>query len=357
MRRAALGLATAAVAVACSLGLGELLVRGVVGPPAQLYYTGSFHDTQTDFDVVYGVTPEGRRRTCGPQPRGLGAARVGVIGDSFVFGQGVADCEDFVSLLNAASPSKRFENLGLIGAGIDHYALVARDLLDGFSEVTVLFHPNDVGHLPTVRSAAGRGADDFAVLGILRRAHHAWILSRVRKSAEERDGAVAFLGGRPNQVLSALRQDLDYFRSMVEPGPQQVAAFRARFAELAGLLGDRVRRGRVEIACVPEAHTVSPQLAALIREHGGSLGAFGEPSRSCELVRDLAREHGLRFLEVFEGFAAHGEELYHLHDLHWNPAGHRRMAELLAEPLGVPAPAASAGPVAEGAPVVPSAAP
>ena len=82
MRRAALALATAAVAIASSLALGEMLVRGVVGPPAKLLYTGSFHDAQTDFDVAYGVTAAGRRRTCGPEARGPRAARVAVIGDS-----------------------------------------------------------------------------------------------------------------------------------------------------------------------------------------------------------------------------------------------------------------------------------
>lgn len=357
MRRIALGLATAAVAVALALALGELLVRAVVGPPARLLATGSFRDDQGDFDVVYGVSERGTRRTCGPEADRAGSELVAVIGDSFVFGQGVADCEDFVSLLNQISSRKRFVNLGLIGSGIDEYRIVARDLLDGASEVVLVFFGNDVADVGGARSAAGRLADESSATALLRRAWRAWRLRRLRERTRDEGGPVAYFDGRPNNVLSVLRQDPDGLQAMVEPPDARVAAFRERFAELTGSLVERFGAARVSITCVPDGQTVSRAFASFVRDHGGSLAPFGAPGRAYELVRELSREHGLRFIDVFPGFVEGGDELYHPHDLHWTPAGHRRMAELLAGSFGLSAPERSAAAEAREAPVVPSVAP
>ena len=354
MRRVALGLATAAVAVAFALALGEVLVRAVVGPPARILYTGSFHDAQTDFDVVYGVTSRGLRTTCGPAP-GADGTRVAVLGDSFVFGQGVADCEDFVSVLNLGSRDKRLLNFGIIAGAVEDYRLVARDLLADVDEVVVVFFGNDV--LDARRTGIGHLADGSSALSILRRARRAWILHRLRQAARDEGGKVAYLGGRPNQILSLIRQSPDSLRAMVEPTREQVASFRELFAELAEVLVQRFDTARVWITCVPDGQTVSRRLAEFIRERGAAVAPFGAPGRAYELVRDLSREHGLRFIDVFAGFAPGGDELYHPHDLHWTAAGHRRMAELLAGPLGLSAPAAPAAAETHPAPVVPSAAP
>jgi lysophospholipase L1-like esterase len=354
VRRLALGLATAALAIALSAALGEALVRALVGPPAQILYSGSFRDVQSDFDVVYGVTSEGRRRTCGPSPV-ANATRVAVIGDSFVFGQGVADCEDFVSLLNLRARDKRFLNFGIIASGVEDYRLIVRDLVADTDEVLIVFFGNDVPVAGLGRTPAGRAADRSSLVSLVRRARRAWILYRLREAARDPGGRIADFEGRPNQILSELRKSPDSLRAMVEPTPAEETAFRARFAELAGDLLERFGPGRVWISCAPDGQTVSRRLAEFIREQGGAVAPFGMPGRAYELVRELSHEHGLRFVDVFPGFVEGGDELYHPHDLHWAPAGHRRMAELLAGPLGLPAPAAAAAEAGE-APVISSAA-
>lgn len=354
MRRVALHLGAGAASVALALALGELLARAAVGPPARILYTGSFRDTQTDFDVVYGVTPEGRRRTCGPAPD-AGGRRVAVLGDSFVFGQGVADCEDFVSLLNLASQDKRFTNLGLIGGEIDDYLLVARDLLADVDKVVVAFFVNDVTDAGAGRTAAGRVADRSSAASLLRRARRAWVLYRIREADRRGRGTIAYLDGRPNHILSLIRRFPDSVRVWVEPRSEEAAGFRERFAELAGDLVRRFGAERVWITCAPDGQTVSRRLARFIREQGGAVAPFGAPGPAYELVRELSREQGLRFVDVFPGFVGGGDALYHPHDLHWTAAGHRRMAELLASPLGLPALASAAE--AREASAVPSGAP
>ena len=71
-----------------------------------------------------------------------------VIGDPFVFGQGVSDCQDVVSRLQGLVPSRDFVNFGIIGVGIETYELVARDMVGSeFTEVLVLFYGNDVSEI------------------------------------------------------------------------------------------------------------------------------------------------------------------------------------------------------------------
>jgi hypothetical protein len=345
-----------AAAVAVALLLGEVLVRAVVGPPARILYTGSFRDTQTDFDVIYGVTPHRLRRTCGPGP-GAVHPRIAVLGDSFVFGQGVVDCADFVSLLNLGARDVRLLNFGIIASAVDDYRIVARDLLADVDGVVIAFFGNDVRDGGPGRTVGGRLADHSSVLSLLRRARRAWILHRIREADRDSGGTIAYLDGRPNNVLSLIRKSPDALRSMVEPPHEAAAGFRERFAVLAEDLIQRFGADRVWITCVPDGQTVSRRLAEFIREQGGSVAPFGRPGTAYELVRELSREHGLRFIDVFPGFIADGDELYHPHDLHWTPAGHRRMAELLAGPIGLAAPARPPAAQASPASVVPSAAP
>ena len=345
MRHVALGLATATIATVSVFALGESLTRAVVGAPARFLYTGSLRDSQTDFDVEYGVSPQGLRKTCGPVAD-AGGGRVAVLGDSFVFGQGVADCEDFVSLLNLASRDERLVNFGVIGAGIEDYRLVARDLLDDADAVVVVFFGNDV--MVGARRPARRLADHSSALALVRRARRAWIVHRAR-GAPGSEGPIAYLDGRPNNILSLLRQSSDAVRVMVEPAHDDAEMFRASFAKLAATLTRRFGSARVWITCVPDGQTVSRRLARFIRDHGGAVAPFGAPGPAYELVRELSGEHGLRFVDVFAGFAPDGDELYHPHDLHWTAAGHRRMAELLAEPLGLSAAGRSRAEAARGA--------
>ena len=340
-----------------TFAVGEIFVRLAVGAPGHLLYTGSFRDVQTDWDIVYDVDANGVRVTCAPEPKLPEARRFAVIGDSFAFGQGVEDCADFVSRLNAISPSWAFENLGLIGGGLPEYILVARDLIrPDHAGVLLLVFGNDVGLIDSARGTLGKLADRFSIVSLVRKAKRAWIVARAARARDERGastaapatattqrgdtdgsrdstGPISFYGDRPNNTLSALNEDPDALRKGVEPEPGRVEYFRAKFDELAALLAARIDPASVYVAMVPSGHVVSKRMHHFVIEHGGSVAPFGEPGSAYALVRELAEAHGFHFIDTFPAFLRNGDALYHPHDMHWSPQGHARMAEIVREEL------------------------
>lgn len=345
LRNAVLGLILAAgVAFVMVVG-GEAMVRVVAGPPAHFLYTGSFRDVQTDWDIVYGVDESSHRSTCRAGEPKPDARRVAVLGDSFVFGHGVEDCEVFVSLLDARSETWSFENLGVVGSGIAAYIVVARDLVDdSFDEAVVLFYGNDLSSLGRGRSVFGLLADRLSILALARKVKQ---FRQVRGLLAEQEGLAEgdatrverkewTYQGRHNNTVAGLRKDPRVLRRAVDPGAENEALFVERFADLAEALTATLDPKRITIAMVPEGHTVSDRLREFVIEQGGETAPFAEPGSAYALVRRLAEEHGFRFLDVFEEVRRGGNELYHPHDLHWTPAGHRAMAALTARTLGVP---------------------
>lgn len=345
MRDSVLHLTLAAAVLVVTAVCGELLVRLLAGAPAHFLYSGGFRDVQTDWDVVYGVDDDGRRVNCRSRTVAAGARRLAAIGDSFVFGQGVEDCADIVSLLNRRSDHWVFENMGVLGAGVPAYVIVARDLvrspIDG---ALVLFYGNDIASLARGRSPAGPLADRFSTLALLRKAKHFVLvrgLVREREGVEAGDAARVerpewTYGGHHNNTAAGVRGNRSVLRWAVEPEQEAVAIFRERFAELAARLRERLDPEDVYIAMVPEGHVVSRRLRNFVVELGGETAPFGEPGSAYALVRALAERHGFHFIETFEAFREGGDALYHPHDLHWSPAGHRRMAALVAEALELP---------------------
>jgi len=324
---------------------GEAMVRLVSGPPAHFLYTGTFRDVQTDWDVVYGVDAAGHRSTCRESEPDPDAKRIAVIGDSFVFGQGVEDCDVFVSLLDRRSGSFAFENLGVVGSGIPEYTIVARDLVDdSFDGALVLFYGNDFTSLQRNRSLLGSLADRFSIMALARKARR---YTQVRGLLAEQEGLDAgdasrvkreewTYHGRHNNTVAGLRKDPSVLRRAVDPGAEREALFAEHFAALADHLTASLAPEEITIAMVPEGHTVSTRLREFVQEMGGETADFGEPGSAYALVRELALARGFHFIETFDAFRSAGDGAYHPHDLHWTPRGHRTMAELAARGLGIP---------------------
>ncbi len=309
-----------------ALFAGESFVRVVVGPPAAFLFSGPFRDRQTDWDVDYGIGPDGRRATCGAT--GAGAVRFAVLGDSFAFGQGVADCRDFVSQAAAMLPALRFQNFGLIGAGVGEYRMVARDRLHPETGgVFVLFYGNDISEIPRARSLAGDLADRMAMFSLFRKLRRGYLV------AQEVEGGSAATGEPPNNIRALLRQDPRYFQRVVQPEPERMALFAQAFAGLMGVLKSSVGENGIYVAMAPEGTVVSTTLRGFVERHGGAVAEFGQPGEAYALVRSLAGKHGVRFVENFEAFQRDGESNYFPHDLHWTPAGHATMARLLHDAL------------------------
>jgi hypothetical protein len=294
---------------------GEAFTRLAAGPPARLLFTGSFQDHQAGWRLSYGVDAHGRRVT---SP--AGGRPVAVLGDSFVFGQGVADEADCVSRLNQRGLGRRFDNLGLIGAGLHEYRIVARDLIrPDHREVVVLLSANDAGHAARRPSAAGRLAAEWSSMALLQRTWRALLVWNEHRR-----------GGRPrSNVEEVLGRDHDYFRRNVDPAGPDAAAFDV---DVDALLSSLHRSGgrRVVVAMAPDATLVSPAFRRFVEQHGGRVASPDGPGRALALAQASAARNGADYVDLYPALRACGSACYHERDLHWTEEGHRRAADLLA---------------------------
>lgn len=299
---------------------GELLVRVAAGPPAAFLYTGSFRDVQTDWDITYGVDEGLHRRSCSKKEATRN--KIAVIGDSFVFGQGVEDCQDFTSFLNQALPRYHFVNFGIIGAGILEYQEVARDLVsDGFSGAIVLFYGNDLAPvIPWTTEMIGSSS----LLSLVRKFRRQMLVRRAAGRAEQ-------AAERANNIRATVGNDPDYPYSLVVPPEIGRGEFARRFGELIDDLATRVGRDRIIVTMAPAAHTISRSVRTFIKMIPARVAPFGEPGPGYVALRDLARDKGVHFVETFPCFAELGDAGYHFHDFHWARTGHAAMAELIVK--------------------------
>jgi lysophospholipase L1-like esterase len=323
-----------AVAIVGMAGSAELLARLAGGSPAAFLFSRPFRDRQTDWDVTYAVTESGQRVTC-PDPGVVKARRkFVVIGDSFVFGQGVPDCRDVTSRLASLVSDGAFVNFGIGGVGIEIYRQVVDDMLGpDVTDVLILFYGNDVSESINAKSFLGRLADKSSAFALLRKLkrtildpylHPEFPDWRAMEKAEPPWNNIAFV----------LAREPDYFARVAEPGDLNIARFRSEFSGLVRSIEKIVPRNRIWMAVVPEATTVSPAIRRWVAELGGALPAFDVAGSGYRAIEALAREAGVNFVDLFPSFRCRGDDAYFPHDLHWSEVGHQLAAEIIAEALG-----------------------
>ncbi len=319
------------LAMACG---AELITRLVGGKPAAFLYGGSFRDQQTDWDVTYGVTDGNLRVTCGRSPGARTSRRFAVIGDSFAFGQGVPDCQDVVSRLEASVPNADFVNFGLIGAGMESYRLVARDMVGPqFTDVVIIFYGNDVSEIFLDRPLFDVLADSLSAFSLMRKMRRVRAVDDFMRNARSRDPHGHDDDWSFNNIKSSLQYEPDYFLKVAEPSAGSVWLFERAFPKLIDLLASGRPRRKIWIAVVPEATTVSEDVRRFVAGLRGALPRFGAPGSGYEKIRALSQANGVRFIELFTRFLEVGKGLYFVHDLHWSADGHRLAAKLIAEAL------------------------
>jgi hypothetical protein len=312
------------VAMACA---AEVFTRLVGGRPASFLFSGSFRDRQTDWDVTYGVTTRSLRVSCKERRISSGQRNFAVIGDSFVFGQGVADCEDVVSRLAVEVPDGAFSNYGIIGAGIEVYQLVARDMVGAqTTDAIVLFYGNDISEIVEHQSFFGILADSLSTFALVRKLKHALAVQALVGAPRNDEDHEVF-----NNVKSIIASDREYFYKVAEPGERKLKLFETKFSRLIRILAERVSRDRILVAVVPEATTVSKDVRNFVKSLGGMLPAFGIPGSSYDRIGYLSRREGVLFVDLFPKVFGAGSGLYFPHDLHWSSAGHSLAAKLIAD--------------------------
>jgi hypothetical protein len=306
----------------------EAITRVFGGRPATFLYSGSFRDRQTDWDVTYGETVDNLRVTCGiPTP--TPTRKFAVIGDSFAFGQGVADCQDWISQLQAIYPGARFVNYGIIGIGLDEYEMIARDMIPpDVTDIIMLFYGNDISEINDDKSVSGKLADVSSAFALLRRIKRTLSIKLFTANAKINETPPIF-----NNVQAILQGNSDYFLNVAQPPDKDLVQFQKRFSRLMGRFVALVPRDRIWIAEAPEATTISEQSRKFERNLGGALPIFGKPGSGYEEIRRLATTEKVHFIDLFPALLAAPDNLYFPHDLHWSANGHRLAADVIAASL------------------------
>jgi hypothetical protein len=312
-------------------------------------------DARETRHVVFSVDEHGFRNP----PEG-GPYDVLVLGDSFCLGTGSSD-EDIWPRKLAAGTGLRTYNLSLIGSPWQGYATLSLELerlelRPGAVLVWGLFLGNDLEDL--------YGPVDLAQLernGLFGRLAVSWRTwrrrspLRLRSQQGIRGTQLAFVeqrvsGGRI-RLEPVQRKTLDgrpvlFFSPYALKARESSAGLRrhrnwTRLRDTVGALRRLAAQHglRVLLVNVPSKSEVYGWL-----QRGGapwSTAASGT-SGAGEVVGELAREHGLELLDLGPPLIAASESehrrtgrlLYWRDDSHWNPVGHARVAELVAEALG-----------------------
>ena len=94
----------------------------------------------SDFEVLYKTNSKGLRSSEIPYELNPTKKRVVVLGDSFTFGEGIAEGERFIDILSKAYPNWEIVNMALPGHGIEHqFIYLLQEGLRYHPELVLLF--------------------------------------------------------------------------------------------------------------------------------------------------------------------------------------------------------------------------
>jgi hypothetical protein len=311
-----------------------------------------------------------------------GTLRVGIFGDSFAEGWGVAEPSTLRAQLEALLRKRlgsgvQVLNFGVAGYGTDQEWLsyTSRGERFGPDVVILLFFTNDLWDNLNQRGIGGRGvlvpkprflptADgglelqgvpvprvpgwDPAPIGSA-----AW-LARLWPALQERSQLAAGIAHLLDPRLTAPRQPR-YFLGLYGPPDARAREAWKVTGRLVGAFARSARAAgaRFLLVYVPANVEVEPETWRRARTQNGLPDGLDLELPSRTLGR-IAGEQGVAWIDllpVFRSRQAAGDGPLYLHEGHWNAAGQAVAARLLADgPLaGRAMPAAAAGPPGSGA--------
>jgi hypothetical protein len=295
-----------------------------------------------------------------------GAYRVAVLGDSFVFGSGVAQ-ESILTRRLAARLGTGFEivNLGVPGYGTDQELLTLRrwgkklapDLvLVGFfwndvmenasSEIYGMAKPRftlEDGRLVPHPPAGGAAPSALARLDAsLMSSSHLWSLMRNGLSS----------AGRTEREASEERP-VSIDLSLRNPPASREREFALTFALLDALAREAATLGApLVVFSAPPRFLVDDAVAArLLKIYGLPPDALDEDG--FRRVREACAARGIAFFDLLPGFrreGAAGARLFLPTGIHWSAAGHDTAARLLEPAVQGDLPVSGRSPVPVGPP-------
>jgi hypothetical protein len=259
--------------------------------------------------------------------------RILVLGDSFVFGQGVEVDDTFASRLEAKliehGRRVRVLNAGVRGYGttneaawLQHYGQALRprvivvgvylgndlqDNLTALHERLALFEPRSSLHTPLTRQL-------YAHSHLYRALREAWSMA----SGSARTQRSAWLSAN--------------FGSMDDAAPQVRATARAldSLVQTSGLLG-----ARLLVVLIPDAAQVEPARRLEFERMRTAEPTLGlDILRPNQVLATLLTQRGVQFVDLTLAFQERAANALYLPiDRHWTAAGHRLAAELIEAPV------------------------
>lgn len=290
--------------------------------------------TTVDFRHSFHVDASGRRRDPNRPP--AGARTVAVVGDSMVFGEGVADHQTFVAELPAALAARGGGpwdawNLGIGGQGTAQNVARLEDLLASGAHpdvAIVAFFSNDPrddrecrpyrlapdGHtLERVVPAIMAHPPPRRLPWLVAQPWYRWVTAHSQIVGRIRLLAMHAAAARPAHAVAPGRARLGALDEPIDdPERQLMAALYRRLAD--------------------DARTHGLPIGILLIPHKGCFEAAVE---ACDAklaeVTELAHAAGLPVLDLRSALRAMAPaRLYYPHDLHWTPAGQRAVVAPIA---------------------------
>jgi lysophospholipase L1-like esterase len=325
-------LALSCLSIALVLLALELALRVGGYTPESAHALYSFHDSEPvlgwigkpnlrqrfvsrDFDVIVEHDALGFRRA-DPEPPAGAARAILVLGDSFTWGAGVGQGELFTDhLQRRLAPGVAVVNRGLNGISTgQEYLLLERELAARrFDLVLLQFTPNDVED--NVDAKEGR-----------------------RPTWAVEDGRLVATNPHPLPLMSPLRRWSKDSRAL------SLIAFRWNLLDrqLRGMRPSREReRARKERDLRDEpGFEVTVRLLRAMDGHARAHGAafflvqgHPDPPQHAEAIGELCARAGVAMIDLVPALREAGIALTFESNQHWNPDGHRAVAEaLLAAP-------------------------
>jgi lysophospholipase L1-like esterase len=275
-----------------------------------------------EFTVEYAIDARGRRARRAPEPADSSAVRIVVLGDSFTFGDGNAEEDVWVRVMERAL-RERGQAVDVVNAGVEGY--------DTRSELLYL------------REIAPEIRPDVVVLGFLANDVYtnAPLEAPAPKSAGEHRGGGFALHAVEWAKRTAMRSDRVYAqlfllssrREFYAASPRERAARQIELTrELVGSMESWCRESGAAFVVV----SIPQQFAAVAQARGYRFPGV-DPTVIDARLAGLARERGFPWIEALPALAdAYREDeidLFHRVDGHLTPAGNRVVGELAAGAL------------------------
>jgi lysophospholipase L1-like esterase len=279
-------------------GAGRASTSGT-GSAADPTGSPAIPDTATGSAAGHGAS-----RGAGP----VTAPRIAILGDSYVFGHGVEEDETFAALLRKRWPSAEVGNFGVIGYSTDQELLLLKDTVLPLDPdlVVLCLYRNDV--LDNGQATA-------------------WGLYRKPRFVRAADGTLVLESDRLDARLPfsmRLRRDLRRHFVLYDVLAFRIAGLRAGSGETG--VGDSEGLTRdllLEATSLCHAQNV-PFLLVVLPGFEDARFLDDVPPKDAGARLDLA--------PVFSRYAAEHPDsaLGFTYDSHWNPRGHRLVADAIA---------------------------